>query len=153
MPEPQSCIAQAYSALQAGGRISVACWAAPEKNPFISLLTQTLGCYMDVPRPLPGAPGIFSMADPDRLCGVLESAGFINITLEEIEITIVEVDDGEAYWEAMSDLAAPVMRLVRQLDEQTRVAFINDVIDRANAEMTGDRLRMQGTTWIAAAEK
>jgi hypothetical protein len=65
----------------------------------------------------------------------------------------VEVEDGEAYWEAMSDLAAPVMRLVRQLDEQTRVAFINDVIDSANAEMTGEGLRMQGTTWIAAAEK
>jgi len=153
MPEPQSCIALAHGALQTGGRISVACWAAPEKNPFISLLTQTLDRYMDVPRPPPGAPGIFSMADPDRLCGVLESAGFINITLEEIEFTIVEVEDGQAYWEAMSDLAAPVMRLVRQLGEQARVAFISDVIDTANAEMTGGRLRMQGTTWIAAAEK
>lgn len=93
------------------------------------------------------------MVDPDRLCGVLESAGFINITLEEIEFTIVEVENGQAYWEAMSDLAAPVMRLVKQLDEQARVAFINDVIDTANAEMTGERLCMQGTTWIAAAEK
>ena len=63
MPEPQSCIALAYGALQSGGRISVVCWAAPEKNPFISLLTQTLGRYMDVPRPPPGAPGIFSMAN------------------------------------------------------------------------------------------
>ena len=153
MPQPLACIALAHSALQTGGRISVACWAAPEKNPFISLLTQTLGHYMDLPKPPPGAPGIFSMADPDRLCGVLESAGFINITLEEMEFTIVAVEDGQAYWEAMSDLAAPVMRLVRQLDDKTRDAFISEVIKTANAEKTAAGLCMRGTTWIAAAEK
>ena len=71
MPEPQTCTALAYDALQAGGRISVACWAAPEKNPFISLLTQTLGHYMEIPRPPPGTPGIFAMADPEHLRGVL----------------------------------------------------------------------------------
>ncbi len=153
MPEPQTCTALAYDALQAGGRISVACWAAPEKNPFISLLTQTLGHYMDMPRPSPGAPGIFAMADPERLCGVLESAGFRHITIEELEIPIVEVKDGQAYWEAMSDLAAPVMRLVEKLDDPTRDAFINDVIEAANERKTGGRLTMRGTTWIAAAEK
>ena len=153
MPQPLACMALAHNALQTGGRISVACWATPEKNPFISLLTQTLGLYMDLPKPPPGTPGIFSMADPDRLCDVLESAGFINITIEEMEITMVEVEDGLAYWEVMSDLAAPVMRLVRQLDDNTRDAFINKVIEMANAEKTSGRLRMQGTTWIAAAEK
>jgi len=153
MPQPQTCMALAHSALKTGGRISVACWAAPEKNPFISLLTQTLGLYMDIPKPPPGAPGIFSMADPDHLCGVLESAGFINITLEEMEINMIEVEDGQAYWEAMSDLAAPVMRLVRQLDDQTRNTFIKKVIAAANSKKTAGSLRMQGTTWIAAAEK
>ena len=153
MPQPLACLALAHSALQTGGRISVACWAAPEKNPFISLLTQTLGHYMDVPRPPPGTPGIFAMADPDHLCGVLESAGFKNITLEEMEFAMVDVEDGQAYWEAMSDLAAPVMRLVRQLDDQVRDAFINEIIETANAKMTGERLRMRGTTWIVAAEK
>ncbi len=153
MPQPLACVELAHSALQTGGRISVACWAAPEKNPFISLLTQTLGHYMDLPRPPPGTPGIFAMADPDRLCGVLESAGFINITLEELEFIMVAVEDGQAYWEAMSDLAAPVMRLVRQLDDKTRAAFINEVIETANAEKTADGLCLRGTTWIAAAGK
>lgn len=93
------------------------------------------------------------MADPERLCGVLESAGFKNITLEEMEFTIIEVEDGQACWEAMSDLAAPVMRLVRQLDDHACDAFINEVIEAANANMIGERLDVQGTTWIAAAEK
>jgi len=153
MPEPLNCVSQAHSALRTGGRISVACWAAPEKNPFITMLMQTLSRYMEVPRPPPGTPGIFSMADPERLCGLLETAGFLNISLEEMQFDIVEVKDGQAYWEAMSDLAAPVMRLVRQLDEHTREAFINEVIETANAQKRGETLRMSGTTWIAAAEK
>ncbi len=93
------------------------------------------------------------MADPEHLRGVLRSVGFRNITIEELEIPIVEVNDGRAYWEAMSDLAAPVMRLVEQLDDPTRDTFINEVIEAANERKTGGRLTMRGTTWIAAAEK
>jgi len=153
MPEPEACLALAHRAMRPDGLICVACWDAPEKNPFISLLTRTLGNYMELPKPPPGTPGIFAMADPDRLRSVLASAGFGNITLESMELTMIEVDDGQAYWEAMSDLAAPVMRLVNQLDERTRDAFVNEVIDTADAQKTGDTLRMHGTTWIAAAGK
>ncbi len=42
MPQPQDCLAAAHKALKQNGRISLACWAAPEKNPFISVLLKTL---------------------------------------------------------------------------------------------------------------
>ena len=153
MPEPGACLALAHRAMKPGALICVTCWDAPEKNPFVSLLIRTLGNYMELPRPSPGAPGIFAMADPDRLRSVLASAGFGNISLESMEVTMLEVDDGQAYWETMSDLAAPVMRLVNQLDDRTRDAFINEVIEAADAQKTGDTLCMHGTTWIAAARK
>ena len=93
------------------------------------------------------------MADPDRLHGTIAAAGFSDITLEELEVDVLEVPDGQAYWEAISDLAAPVMRLVDQLDDKTREAYIKDVIDAANICQQGKSLCMRGTTWIAAAAK
>lgn len=153
MPEPQACLAAAYKALKQNGRISLACWAAPDKNPFVGVLIKTLGKYMDIPTPPPGTPGIFAFADSERLQEVLRSAGFRNIILEEMTIDVVEVDDGRAYWEAMSDLAAPVMALVRQLDESVRSDYIDEVIKVADALKQGETLCMKGTTWIASADK
>jgi len=153
MPEPHVCLAAAHRVLKQGGRISLACWAAPEKNPFVAVLMKTLGNYMDLPVPPPGTPGIFSFADPERLRKVLTSAGFNNITLEEKVIDVVEVEDGRAYWEVISDLAAPVMALVRQLEASARADYINEVINVADAMKQGETLHMKGTTWIAAAGK
>jgi enediyne biosynthesis protein CalE5 len=153
MPEPQACLAAAHKALKQDGRISLACWAAPEKNPFVGVLVRILSKYMDIPVPPPGTPGIFAFSDPVRLQDVLTSAGFRNIALEKMVIDVIEVDDGSAYWEAISDLAAPVMALVRQLKGSARSDYIDEVIKAANAMKQGETLRMKGTTWIASADK
>jgi len=153
MPDPLACLSAAYRALKPGSRIVLACWAAPEKNPFVGVMMQALSEYMDIPQPPVGAPGIFAFADPVRLEDVLKSAGFSQIELEEVVIDVIEVADGRAYWEAMSDLAAPVMALVRQLDESARTQYIDKVIEMANGHMRGDTLPMKGTTWIACASK
>ncbi len=153
MPDPLACLTAAYKALKPAGRIVLACWAAPEKNPFVGVMMQALSEYMDIPESPAGAPGIFAFADPVRLESVLKSAGFSRIEIKEIVIDVIEVEDGRAYWEAMSDLAAPVMALVKQLDETVRIQYINKVIEVANGYMQGDTLPMKGTTWIACASK
>ncbi len=153
MPEPQACLTAAHKALKQGGRISLACWSAPDKNPFVGVLLNTLSKYMDVPTPPPGSPGIFAFADPDRLQDVMAVSGFKNIKLEEMAIDVVEVENGRAYWETISDLAAPVMALVNQLDHSARADYVDDIISAADALKQGDTLRMKGVTWIASAEK
>ena len=153
MPEPEVCLRLVHGVMKEKARFATACWSEPAKNPFVSLLMQELANYMELPKPPPDAPGIFALADPDRLCSLLDSAGFRDVVLEEMEINVIEVADGSAYWEAMSDLAAPVMTLVRQLDDASRESYIADVIRAADALRQGDTLRMRGTTWLASATR
>lgn len=153
MPEPEACLARVYRLLKSNGRIVAACWAAPEHNPFVSLLMATLGKYMEVPKPAPGAPSMFAFADPERLQSALEVAGFKDIKIEDMAIDVIEVDDGAAYWEAMKDIAGPVMALANQLDNETRSAFIADVIETANSLQVGETLPMRGTTWIVSGTR
>lgn len=153
MPEPEVCLRRVRALLIDGGRLVAACWAAPEDNPFVSLLIDVLGRYTELPAPPPGAPGIFALADPARLRGVLAAAGFEDIQLEAMTIDVIEVDSGAAYWAAMEDLAGPVTLLVNQLDRDTRAAFVEDVIATADALQSGDTLRMRGTTWIISGKK
>jgi ubiquinone/menaquinone biosynthesis C-methylase UbiE len=153
MPEPTACLRLAHGVMKDSARLAVACWTAPEQNPFVGLLMQVLADHMELPRPAPGTPGIFALADPERLQQVIESAGFRNVVLESVEIDVVEVEGGQQYWEAMSDLAAPVMTLVNQLDPASREAYVSDVVAAADRLKQGSTLRMRGTTWVAGAEK
>lgn len=153
MPEPEACLRRVSRVMKDDGHLALACWAAPEKNPFVGLLLQVLGNYLELPAAPPGTPGIFALADPDRLRSVIESAGFSDVELEALELDVIEVESGRSYWETMSDLAAPVMTLVRQLDRDALTAFVDDVIEAAESRREGETLRMQGTTWIASAVK
>lgn len=153
MPDPLACLNAAYKALKQGGRISMACWSAPEKNPFVGVLMKVLSKYIDIPVQPPGTPGLFAFADPDRLHDVIKSAGFRNIELEEIAIDVIAVNDGQAYWDVMSDLAAPVMALVKQLNDTDQSSYIREVIETANTFRKGEVLPVRGTTWIASADK
>ncbi len=151
MPDPAACLKLAYQSLKRGGRIVIACWDEPNKNPFINTMVQTLSHYMELPSPPPGTPGIFAMANPDRIDELLSAAGFSEVLIESLEIDVMEVDDGQAYWEAVSDLAAPLMMLVNQLSDDQRKHYIAELIELADAMKTGDTLKMKGTTWIASA--
>ncbi|MDQ6967938.1 MAG: class I SAM-dependent methyltransferase [Mariprofundaceae bacterium] len=153
MPNPDKCLASVYKVLRPQARISLACWVEVERNPFVGILLKVLSRYMDMPVREPKAPGIFAFANPDYLHDTIAAAGFSDIKLEEMVIDVLEVEDGRAYWEAISDLAAPVMALVNQLDTATRAAYINDVIQTADTLKEGESLRLQGTTWIATAVK
>lgn len=153
MPEPAACLKLAHGVMKDNARLAVACWTAPDQNPFVGLLIQVLANHMELPKPPAGTPGIFALADPERLQQLIESAGFCNVVLEPVEIDVVEVENGQQYWEAMSDLAAPVMTLVNQLDAARREAYISDVVAAADRLKQGDTLRMRGTTWVASAEK
>jgi hypothetical protein len=53
----------------------------------------------------------------------------------------------------MSDMAAPVMQFVNQMDSATRSWFIDDVVTSADALKQDGVLRMRGTTWVASAVK
>lgn len=153
MPEPGACLEGVHRVLKPGGRVVLACWAEPERTPFVSLPMRILGNYMELPSPPPGAPGIFAFADPDRLRGVLEQSGFGDIGIEAMEIDVMEVDDGAAYWAALEDLAAPVMALVNTLEQDARAAFVDELVRTADGFKQGERLRMPGTTWIAWARR
>ncbi len=153
MPDPEVCLQHAYRALKAGGRLVAACWAAPERNPFVSLLVRTLANYMEVPKPPAGAPGIFAFADPDRLRAVFASAGFVEFHIEDMEINVIQADSGAAYWAAMEDLAGPVTMLVNRLDPDRRAAYVAEVIAAADHLMASGTLPARGTTWIVSGRR
>jgi ubiquinone/menaquinone biosynthesis C-methylase UbiE len=86
MADPAQALAETRRVLRPGGHLALAVWSTAERNPWISISGRMFVNRGLLPRPEPGAPGMFVMADEARTRGLLESAGFAAIQLEEVQV-------------------------------------------------------------------
>lgn len=95
MPDPSAALSETRRVLRSGGRLALAVWSGPARNPWISIAGRILVEHSHAPPPEPGAPGIFTMASEERTRGLLEDAGFTHVRLEDVPVrfTYSDVDD------------------------------------------------------------
>ena len=107
MADPDAALAETRRVLRPGGRLSLAVWGSPERNPFFTTIAMALVQRDLMPPPDLEAPGIFFMASPERTAGLLEGAGFGEIRTEEIavELPMASVDE---YVEFVKDTSGPI---------------------------------------------
>jgi SAM-dependent methyltransferase len=122
MADPAAALAETNRVLRPGGRVSFAVWASPDKNPFAAVPGMTLVERGHMPPPEPGAPGIFALADHDRIRELVTGAGFDEPRIEEVPLTW-RFDDLDHYWRMTNELAGPIAAVIEKLpaDEQQSV--------------------------------
>jgi ubiquinone/menaquinone biosynthesis C-methylase UbiE len=154
MPDPVTCLTRAHEALRPGGRIVLALWAAPEKNPWAATPMGVIKRHVDIPAPAPGATGIFSFADPARTRSVLEAAGFTDIRLEEITVPMVDFASGAEYFGWISELAGPIAALLSTLSQATCDAIAEEVAAAAEEQsVRKPKVALPGVAWIAIGNR
>jgi SAM-dependent methyltransferase len=154
MPDPLACLHNARRALRAGGRIAIACWAEPDRNPWATLPLTVLARYTTVPTTPPGSPGLFAFADPSKLRATLDAAGFCDIALDEVAVVEGgDFDDGYEYLTYIRGLAGPVARLYDGLPPETQRNVDRDVAAAAERFRVESSIQLPGVTWIAGARR
>jgi SAM-dependent methyltransferase len=75
--DPDAAFGNLHRAVRPKGRLGFVCWQALERNPWMYV---PMGCAARIvpppPRPAPGTPGPFALADPERVHRILTRAGF-----------------------------------------------------------------------------
>jgi SAM-dependent methyltransferase len=89
MPDPQAACAETRRVLRSGGRLALAVWRSSELNPWIPVGGRLLMERGLVPPPERGAPGIFALANEERLRGLLEGSGFEVDRTEDVRVSFV----------------------------------------------------------------
>lgn len=74
------------SLLHPGGRLVAATWNAPEKVPSITLARRITRSHLGLEPPEYGAGTAFALQDPKRLIDALETAGFHEISCEQVPV-------------------------------------------------------------------
>jgi len=86
--EPAAAFARLRRALRPGGRFGAVCWRAPSENPWITLPMTAIAGLVQVAPVDPDAPGPFSLAPPGRARSLLESAGFVDVRVEALDLPL-----------------------------------------------------------------
>jgi len=83
-PDQQRALAGMRQALRPGGRIAAVVYATAERNEFFSIPVSIIRRRANLPPPLPGQPGPFSLGRPGALEQALTAAGFDQVSVEAV---------------------------------------------------------------------
>jgi SAM-dependent methyltransferase len=152
MADPAAALAETRRVLRPGGRLTLAVWGPPERNPFFALIGRSLTerGHVDPPEP-PPAPGVFSLASPQRTESLLRGAGFGEVRTEEVTGRFV-VSNVDGYLDLIADTAGPIGLALRGLGDEDRAAVRADVEEPLRRFESGDRYELPCVALCAAAQ-
>lgn len=84
-PDQQRALAGIRQALRPGGRFAAVVYSTPERNPFFALPVGIIRRRAQLPPPLPGQPGPFSLGAQGVLSNTLEQAGFRDVEVRKVD--------------------------------------------------------------------
>jgi SAM-dependent methyltransferase len=149
--DPGKAFANLHSALRPGGRIAFLCWQEQDRNAHRTVPQAAIGQFLELPPPPPpGSPGAFSLADPDRLRGLLGAAGYREIALASVNEPLfsgTDAEDAAAFLEQV-----PLIRRLLDNADPTTAGRARNALRAALAEHeTADGVLLDSAAWLVTA--
>ncbi len=114
--------------LKPAGRLAVTVWGVPEKNFWVTCISQIIKKFIDLPVPPEGAPGMFRCAQAGLMSDLFSQVGLKNIQEQEVPGKMI-LSSAEEYWKSMTEIAAPFVGALSTTDHETVQKIKTEVIN------------------------
>jgi SAM-dependent methyltransferase len=128
MPDPEAAVAETRRVLRPGGRLALAVWSTPGRNPWVALAGRVLAEQDLAPPPQPGEPGMFVLAEEERMRGLLEGAGFGVERIDEIPV-LFAYDNVDEYVAAANETGGMFARIWSDASEEEHETIKARLVD------------------------
>lgn len=110
-PDAEIAAARIRAFLKPGARMAIVSWATPDRVPMLGLPMKTVLEQLQAPPPPPDTPGPFARPTQEALGGLLEAAGFSDVDVEDLEVTL-EWRSADEFTTFVKDIAPPITALL-----------------------------------------
>lgn len=152
--EPAAAFAHMKASLGSSGRLSFVCWRPMKENGWVSVpFFAALPHLPPQEPPVPGAPGPFAFADPERFRGILKDAGYRDIEIEPFDASL-SLGRGDNPVEAALEQTleiGPLSRALKELPDETKARASDAVRDALAGHVSGGEVRLGGAVWLVSA--
>lgn len=154
MPNPASALKALADATKKGGRIVFSTWGLAKNSPAFTLLGQMIERYVPLPpSDMANAPGLFGLPTTEIHELLFKSVSFENVEVYKFDCPVLEADDPEAMWEKISTMGGPMVKVLRDLDDQIREQIHQDFLDTLHQMFPDGPVVLRGETLISSAVK
>lgn len=146
--DPPAAFGNLARALRPGGRLVLLVWRGLADNEWLREFLGALSVGGPLPVPPPGAPGPMSLADPERLRGLLSGVGFADPRLEPVERPMWFGTDGEDAFARLPDQFGWLISSLPPWSRGRALAALREVV---LAHETPDGVLFGSAAWVVTA--
>jgi SAM-dependent methyltransferase len=135
MADPGAALRESARTLAGGGRLALAVWGDAAANPWAALPMRAVAKVAGAAPPPAGAPGLWALADENRLHGLIEDAGFEAIRSEHLD-GVAEYPSAAEWLDRVARLAGPLRALLASVGDEGRAAVERE-LEASAAQFAG----------------
>ena len=152
MPHPVTALCEWRRVLRPGGRVAVAVFSTPDRNSWGALPASIIRKRAQLPPPVPGQPGPFSLGAPGVLEGVFRQAGFADPEIRAVQVTHKAASAAE-YVRVAREAFGGFNAMMAQLPSQECESVWNEVEDSMRSFESPAEFQVPGECLVGAATK
>ena len=151
LADPGAALSETRRVLRPGGRVTLAAWASPDDNPWLSAVARSIVDLGFGERPAPDQPGPFAFAEPGRIEGLLETAGFDEILVEPLDFPMRH-PSLDAFFDHQTAMSSNLRTTLAALSPADHTRLRDEIDARLNEFVRTDgSVSIPARTWVATA--
>jgi SAM-dependent methyltransferase len=152
MPHPVRALSEWRRALKAGGRVALVVFSTPDRNSWGAMPASIIRRRAQLPPPVPGQPGPFSLGGPGVLEGIFRDAGFPNPEVRVVPVPLRAASSAE-YVRVAREAFGAFNAMMAHLTPQERQSVWNEVEDSMRSFESPSGFEVPGECLVGAATK